>query len=321
MNQSNEQTAAIAAAEQSARARPEDFTAWQELGAAYFEQERYGDAEAAYRRALALNPASADALESIGHIHYRRNETAQAEAAYEQAILLDPHYVYSYFGLGILHATKTGDHQRAVEAYRRGLAANPGSLLLTTHLAGTLARAGQVEQAVAMLEQVAQAHPEEGEAWGWLNLLYLHQGRLDDALAACRAHNAIRPDHSSHRLIGLISQQRGQLEQAEQAFQQALALEPGDYEARAGLARVYRETGRSQQAEAVFQAAWQAAWDDHQEYGQACVQVVSGRDDQALDLLETALAKHLIDLGWVRIDPEFAFLHSNPRFQQLLNQA
>ena len=59
---------------------------------------------------------------------------------------------------------------------------------------------------------------------------------------------------------------------------------------------------------------------DHAEYGLACVAAVSGDVERALALLETALEKRLIQLGWVRIDPEFAFMQDNPRFQKLINR-
>src|SRR6266508_2337557 len=105
-----EHEAAIQAAEQAVKERPTDADAYVALGNAYFEADRYTEARAALERAIELNPGSAAAYEKIGHIHYRIGSPPQeAIESYERAIAIDPHYTISYFGLGILHATKTGE--------------------------------------------------------------------------------------------------------------------------------------------------------------------------------------------------------------------
>jgi hypothetical protein len=96
-----------------------------------------------------------------------------------------------------------------------------------------------------------------------------------------------------------------------------VALEPADYEARGALAKVYRIVGRQQDAEQQRAIAHEMAMQDD-EYGQACLAAVSGNRDQALALLAVALAQGQVQLGWLRIDPEFAFMNDDPRFQALV---
>jgi tetratricopeptide (TPR) repeat protein len=314
----NQHAAAIAAAEEIARQRPGDFTAFEELGHAYFEDEQYDAAMVAYRRASELNPRSARAIEATGHIYYRQNNPQAAIAAYEKAIAVDPHFTKTYYGLGILHATITGDYEKAIAAYQRGLVENPGDPFLTANLGSTYARMGQIERAVEMLEEAARRDPGEPFAWGWLAILYLHQYRFDDMLAACRRVNEIEDDHSSNRMIGFVHHARGRMEEAAAALERAIQIEADDYEARAALARVYREMGRPEAADEQYRVAWETAWQD-EEYGRACVCAVSGDFDQALALLETSLTKRQVMPGWARIDPEFAFLQRDARFQVLVN--
>ena len=49
--------------------------------------------------------------------------------------------------------------------------------------------------------------------------------------------------------------------------------------------------------------------DRDNEYGQACLEAVSGNLEQTLTLLKVALTKGQVQPGWVRIDPEFAFMN------------
>ena len=55
------------------------------------------------------------------------------------------------------------------------------------------------------------------------------------------------------------------------------------------------------------------------EYGQSCFHAVSGNIERALTLLEIGCSGQVLP-GWIRIDPEFAFIQDEPRFQALVAQ-
>jgi Tfp pilus assembly protein PilF len=102
--------------------------------------------------------------------------------------------------------------------------------------------------------------------------------------------------------------------------QKSTELEPDDYEARGALARAYRESGDLPASEKHYSLAEQMALKDN-EVGQACFHAVSGDFAKALDLLEAGVAKGQVLPGWIRIDPEFAFMQDEPRFQALIDPA
>jgi tetratricopeptide (TPR) repeat protein len=58
-------------------ARPDDFEAWTNLGRTLLAQQRFGDAETAYRRALAISPTFGPALHELGLVLERTNQIAQ----------------------------------------------------------------------------------------------------------------------------------------------------------------------------------------------------------------------------------------------------
>ena len=50
----------------------------------------------------------------------------------------------------------------------------------------------------------------------------------------------------------------------------------------------------------------------------ARIYVMVGEPEKALDLLEPLLKTHYLSPGWLKIDPAFAPLRGNPRFERLV---
>ena len=314
----NQQEQTIAAAQQAVASNPNNNAHHIQLGMAYFEARRLDEATAALQHALVLNPSAAAAYNGIGRVRYHTGPPAAAIAAYEQAIALDPHYIDPVYGLGILYSAQLGDYEQAVAAFERGLRHNPENAFLTANLGSTYARMGRIDEAMATLQQANALDPANGFVQSWLSMLYLHCNRYDDAIAACQREIELADAHSPHRLLGLIYAARGQTQAAMAELEQAIALEAEDYEARAALAKLYRSVGRQREADEELAGANALAQADHAEYGQACVAVMNGDVERALALLQVALDKGLVQPGWVRIDPEFAFIQGDARFQALI---
>ena len=314
----NQQEQTIAAAQQAVASNPNNNAHHIQLGMAYFEARRLDEATAALQHALVLNPSAAAAYNGIGRVRYHTGPPAAAIAAYEQAIALDPHYIDPVYGLGILYSAQLGDYEQAVAAFERGLRHNPENAFLTANLGSTYARMGRIDEAMATLQQANALDPANGFVQSWLSMLYLHCNRYDDAIAACQREIELADAHSPHRLLGLIYAARGQTQAAMAELEQAIALEAEDYEARAALAKLYGSVGRQREADEELALANALAQADHAEYGQACVAVMNGEVERALGLLKVALDKGLVQPGWVRIDPEFAFIQDDARFQALI---
>ena len=317
MNQ-NEQT--IAAAQQAVANNADNDKRYVELGMAYFEAGQMEEARAAFQQALELNPQSAPAYNGIGRVGYHTGPPDAAITAYGAAIGLDPQYIAPVFGLGILYSAQLGDYEKAVAAFAAGLHHNPENAFLTATLGSTYARMGRLDEALATLERAQMLDPASAYVQSWLAILYLHDKRYDDAITACQREIELADAHSPHRVLGLIHAHRGETAAAIAELEQAIVLDAEDYEARAALGKLYLDAGRKQAAHEAFTLAHEQAEADHAEYGLACVAAVSGDVERALALLETALEKGLIQLGWVRIDPEFAFMQDNPQFQALIKR-
>ena len=105
---------------------PKKDAAFRELGRTYREQGRFADAEAALKKALAIDPSDDGVYSDLGDIYDLRRQRAMAVAAYKNALKINPRNVPAYTALGWIYYSQA-DFAEAAEAYKKALEINPRS--------------------------------------------------------------------------------------------------------------------------------------------------------------------------------------------------
>ena len=111
----------------------------------------------------------------------------------------------------------------------------------------------------------------------------------------------------------------GKLEEAAQAYEKAVQLQPQDALSRGSLAGLYRKLKRGDDYEREMTIARELMAEESF-YNRACLEAIAGDAERAVALLASALEKRQVDLGWVRQDPDFDFIRRHPRFQTLIGE-
>ena len=158
-------------ASEAARARPTG-AAWSRLGDAFMQKARetmdlsyYGRAEAAYRKALAINPNYANALVGIAWVLSGRHEFEQSIEWANKALKAEPNRADAYGLLGDA-ATEMGDYDSAFEHYQKMLDLKPG-IASYSRAAHLLFITGGFEKATLLMSKAVGAggaYPEN-KAW------------------------------------------------------------------------------------------------------------------------------------------------------------
>ena len=107
----------IAQLEARVRETPADPNGWRLLGWATFEAGRYRESADAYRRAAELAPDKADYWSALGEatvLAERDGVSPRAEAAFRRALAVDPANARARYFLGV-KKDLAGDHKGAVE--------------------------------------------------------------------------------------------------------------------------------------------------------------------------------------------------------------
>lgn len=107
------------------RENPGNVQAWTELGNAFFDLNRFGDAINAYEKALSIEPGNPHVLTDLGVMHRRNNEPEKALEAFSKAVAVQPDFETAWFNTGIVYMHDLNDIPKAIEAWEQLVNVNP----------------------------------------------------------------------------------------------------------------------------------------------------------------------------------------------------
>jgi len=191
-----------------------------------------------------------------------------------------------YFELGKA-CRIAGKRDQAIHWLEEAVQRRPGFRPAMKELAAALSESGQLARAAEILEKAGR----DADALADLGNVYLQEGRADQAEQALQQAISINPDlPAAYNLLGLARSRRGDQRGAENAFREAIRIQPDLAEARTNLGNLLAASGDLPQA--LFHLRMAAASDTasveaHFDLGEALA--ASGSFDQALAQLEAAL--------------------------------
>ena len=247
--------------------------------------QAFGPARAAATKALALDSGLAEAHVSLGAIHAYDHRWTDAEAEYRQALRLNANYPTAHQW----YANQLIGQARVAEAQARILRArelDPLSLIIQVNVAN----------------------------------IFLLSREYDRAMEECRIALDMEPRFvTALWVLGRVYELTGRFPEAVGEFQRGLAVEPESTLLRAALARTYALSGARGQAEALLRELSAGA---RQRYVSplhlALVHAALGQRDQAFASLERAVREGANLLIYLKVDPAYDSLRSDPRFGELL---
>jgi serine/threonine protein kinase/tetratricopeptide (TPR) repeat protein len=262
---------------------------------------RWDAAVAHYREASRLDPRSVTIAQELGRTSLWLRRLSEARSSLDRALAISPGNLSAVdFGTMVSLAEGDLDAARAVARAAR-TDADPGTLdaYLATYydLDWALDSAGQR----ALEGLTAAAFDGNGAEWGLARAQsYWHRGDLprarayaDSARVAYEAQLKETPeDDQLHAFHGLALAYLGRKAEAIQEGERAVALRP------------------------IARDAFNGPYVQHQ---LVRIYIAAGEPEKALDILEPLLKiPYYLTPGWLRIDPNFAPLRGNPRFQRLV---
>jgi TolB-like protein/DNA-binding winged helix-turn-helix (wHTH) protein/Flp pilus assembly protein TadD len=259
------------------------------LAAGLPSNEVFPQARAAAQKAIELDDTLAAAHAQLGFITFWYDwDWSASENKFKRAVELDPddadtHVLYAHL------LSNTGRHAEALAEAKRARELDPLNLRINALEAQFLIHAGRTDEALARLQQTLDMDSNYFLAHLYASSAYIEKGMYSEVINEARRATEISGARSTH---------------SEAFLGYALAKSGKEAEARSVLGGLLKSS-----AERYVSP-----------YHIAFVYNGLGRHDEALAWLERAYAQRNTGMVFLKVEPRWNNLRSNPRFQDLLRR-
>jgi TolB-like protein/DNA-binding winged helix-turn-helix (wHTH) protein len=255
--------------------------------------------------------------------------TSQARVAAEKALRLDDSLAEAHTSLGMIKLSYDWDWAGAEHEFKRAIELNPGYPLAYVMYGQYLTMLGRQTDAVPYFEKAHKLDPLFGQSYRGEGYSCFMAHKYDDAIVQYRKALELEPDAITYFGLVLARAERGDFAAAITEAEKATKVDNSPL-LLTSLASAYARAGRRADANHVLRRlrelwerqgtapAWHTARSPYVcPYEVAGVYAQLGDSDRAIDWLDKAYRNRSC-LYWLRQDPRFDSIRSDPRFQELL---
>ncbi|MFH1680757.1 MAG: protein kinase [Candidatus Eisenbacteria bacterium] len=266
----------------------------------------------------------ADAYALLGlNGHLPLNETVPpARAAALRALEIDDSVAEAHATLALIRWSYDWNPDGAEKEFRKSLALNPGCLSARYWFAYLLAYMGRFEEAFEVIEAAKRIDPLSLMVSTHGGLVYYYAGDHDRALEEARKIHDLDPEFTaSYWIAGRAYLQQGLHAEAIEQYKRAAELGwgvPGDL---GPLAYAYAVAGMETEARALLDSLTGMLNERHLLSGDiALAHIGLGEIDSAFAWFDRAYEEHDPNLVDLEVDPVYAPIRSDPRYEELLEK-
>jgi TolB-like protein/tetratricopeptide (TPR) repeat protein len=247
---------------------------------------------------------------------------AEMKAQATKALTLDPNLADAHACLAAVHLFYEWDWPAAVNRFLAALDENPSHPVAREWYGWCLVALGRLDDALAEIRRARELDPLSVRANAAMAMCLYFARQHDRAIEYLKLAIELDPHFAdAHCGLGLNYQQLARWDDSFAEFHEAIALSEGSVEDIASLGFAYGTAGRTRDARAMLsEIEARAARRYVPAVYFAAVHAGLGDAERACDWLERGFAERSSWLVFLRVDPWWDSLRTNPRFNGLLEQ-
>jgi serine/threonine-protein kinase len=246
----------------------------------------------------------------------------RAKAAAFKALEMDETLAEAHASLGAAREEYDWDWVGAEKEFRRAIELNPGYATAHQWYAEYLSHMGRNNEAIAEAKRAQELDPLSLIINAIRGRVCFYARRYDEAIAQCRRTLELNPGfYPAHLYLGWAYEQEKLYAEAISEYQKAIALEQGNPRLAADLARGYAAVGKRTEAVNIISHLEELSKRRYvPSYAMALTHAALGDASRAFQWLDKAYQDRDSQLVWLKAEPGFDSLRSDPRFQDLLRR-
>ncbi|HMG23206.1 MAG TPA: tetratricopeptide repeat protein [Kofleriaceae bacterium] len=256
-----------------ARAHSDLAEAQYMVGLSYHRCGMLDDAERAYRQAIQIKPNHGASLSNLGEIYYRTGRAGEARQYWDSANKANGKLTGARIGVASLELDqmrrignpKDAQWKKLEEDARQNLSSALGvdsdnvaayTVYGLVYMEGWQTNKNRLDLAKLLLDEAGKRNDKYAPLQNAYGLLYMHKASLNQALQAFNAAVEIDPKFVEARVnVGLVTLGFRKYDMARDMFSKAIELAPKNYDAYIGLGIALRGLKDFDGAEAQYKKA------------------------------------------------------------------
>jgi TolB-like protein/Flp pilus assembly protein TadD len=238
------------------------------------------------QRALEIGHSLAEAHTALAIASMYDYDFSTAEREFERAIELNPRYAHAH-SMFSFYLVWTGRYEEAYTEAQRGLRLDPHSSIINSHLGWVYFYGRRYDLAIEQCQKTIELDPNSGAAWGFLAWAQSCKSLYEASIVSWRKACALWPGSGPVAWLGETYAAAGHRGEALKVLEQLQELSKQQYVTPYGVGRIYAALGQT---------------------------------EEAFRWLETAYEQRGNWMVFLKVDPVFDDLRSDPRFQNLLRR-
>jgi tetratricopeptide (TPR) repeat protein len=224
-------------AEEARVLAPDSFDVHLLTGDLLLDAKMPEEAEAAYRKALAMNQTSSAAHHKLAEVVRLQGNFEEAIRELREVLRLDPKSAGAHTDLALIFGAQDKADESIAE-YREAIRIDPDWADAHNGLAVTFARQGRADLAVEQFREVTRIDPDSTIGYFNLATALADLDRDVEAAAALREVIRIYPDHyNAHYNLGEMFRLEGKFDESAKQFREYVRLAPNTPQTQRNLRR------------------------------------------------------------------------------------
>jgi len=288
-----------------------------------------------FRQALAFDPNYAPAYAGLAYCYLyaladwyipAKEVFPLSKEAARKAVELDASLPEAHTFLAMGRLLNDYDWPGAEQEFRRAIELNPADSVAHSWYGYYLGALGRFETGMQEIKRALELDPLSSEINFALGIHFYYWRRYDEAIDQLQRTLELEPNYFfADMVLGQVYEQKGQFRESAAAFERARRVteEAGEPppEILAGLIRSHALAGNRVEAMRVFEELKGLMSRRYvSRHDLAIVYLALGEKQQALDWLEKAYEDRNWWMPWLKVEPRFDPLRSDPRFVALVRR-
>jgi eukaryotic-like serine/threonine-protein kinase len=246
----------------------------------------------------------------------------EAKTAAARALQLDPTLAEAHASMAYVLNYYDWDRSGAEQEFKRALELNPNDAAAHHAYGRFLASMGRADEARAELSRAQELDPLSLGIQSNVGMIAYFARQYDDALQQLQNVLELNPKFPvPYWGIGMCYEQLKKYPEAVAQFQKGIELSGRGANGIGSLAHAYGVAGQEAEAQKILVELRERAKTKYvSSYQFAVIYLGLGQNERAIAALEEAYHERSTLLGYLKMDPRFDPIRSDPRFQDLMSR-